>query len=70
LLLRQGCHYGRPVWTKLHRRWLAALKSEQAVHLIVVGDYIAAVEAAEARLDRPLRRLRLSLLVLLWQAQR
>jgi transposase len=25
-LLRQGCHYGRPAWTKLHRRWLAGLK--------------------------------------------
>ena len=22
-LLRQGCHYLRPAWTKLHRRWLA-----------------------------------------------
>src|SRR5262245_27681890 len=28
-LLRQGCHYGRPAWTKLHRRWLAGLKFEQ-----------------------------------------
>jgi hypothetical protein len=34
-LLRQGCHYGRPAWTKLHRRWLAGLKFEQAVHHIV-----------------------------------
>src|ERR1700749_481768 len=25
-LLRQGCHYGRAAWTKLHRRWLAGLK--------------------------------------------
>src|SRR5207249_6157934 len=24
-VLRQGCHYGRPAWTKLHRRWLAGL---------------------------------------------
>jgi transposase len=30
-LLRQGCHYGRSAWTKLHRRWLAGLKFEQAV---------------------------------------
>jgi transposase len=22
-LLRQGCHYGRPAWTKVHRSWLA-----------------------------------------------
>jgi transposase len=51
-LLRQGCHYGRPAWTKLHRRWLAGLKFEQAVHHIVLEDYIAAAEAAEARRDR------------------
>ena len=51
-LLRHGCHYGRPAWTKLHRRWLAGLKFEQAVHHLVLEDYIAAVEAAEARRDR------------------
>src|SRR3989441_9796752 len=51
-LLRQGCHYGRPAWTRLHRRWLAGLKFEQAVHHIVLEDYIAAVEAAEARRNR------------------
>jgi len=51
-LLRQGCHYRRPAWTKLHRRWLAGLKFEQAVHHIVLEDYIATVEAAEARRDR------------------
>lgn len=51
-LLRQGCGYGRPAWTKLHRRWLAGLKFEQAVHHLVVEDYIAAVDAAEARCDR------------------
>ena len=45
-LLRQGCHYGRPAWTKLHRRWLAGLRFEQAVHHIVLEDHIAAVEAA------------------------
>jgi transposase len=50
-LLRQGCHYGRPAWTKLHRRWLAGLKFEQAVHHIVLEDYIAAIEAAEAVFD-------------------
>src|SRR5215467_9867226 len=49
---RATCHYGRPAWTKLHRRWLAGLKFEQAVHHIVLEDYIAAVEAAEARRDR------------------
>jgi hypothetical protein len=61
-LLRQGCHYGRPAWTKLHRPhgtspWaegsrLAGLKFQQAVHHIVLEDYNAAVEAAEARRDR------------------
>src|ERR1700726_4341039 len=51
-LLRQGCHYGRPAWTKLHRRWLAGLIFEQAIHHIVLEDYIAAVEAAEARRGR------------------
>src|SRR5271169_759531 len=51
-LLRQGCHYGRPAWTKLHRRWLAGLKFDQPVHHLVLEDYIAAVEAAEARRDR------------------
>jgi transposase len=51
-LLRQGCHYGRPAWTKLHRRWLAGLRFNQAVHHIVLEDYIAAVEAAETRRDR------------------
>src|SRR5438128_1235199 len=51
-LLRQGCHYGRPAWTKLHRRWLTGLRFEHAVHHIVLEDYIAAVEAAEARRNR------------------
>ena len=51
-LLRDGCHYGRPAWTRLHRRWLAGLKFEQAVHHIVLEDYIAAVEGAEARRNR------------------
>jgi transposase len=36
----------------LHRRWLASLKFEQAVHHIVLEDGIAAVEAATARRDR------------------
>jgi transposase len=51
-LLRQGCHYGRPAWTKLHRRWLAGLNFEQAVHHLVLEDYVQAVEAAAARRDR------------------
>jgi transposase len=51
-LLRHGCHYGRPAWTKLHRRWLAGLKFEQPVHHLVLEDYVQAVEAAEARRDR------------------
>ena len=51
-LLRQGRHYGRPAWTKLHRRWLAGLKFDQAVHHLVLEDYLQAVEAAAARRDR------------------
>jgi transposase len=51
-LLRQGCHYGRPAWTKLHRRWLAGLKFAQAVHHLVLEDYMQAIEAAAARRDR------------------
>jgi transposase len=37
---------------QLHRRWLASLKFDQAVHHIVLEDCIAAVEAAMARRDR------------------
>src|ERR1700737_3914396 len=51
-LLRQGCHYGRPAWTRLHRRWLAGLKFEQAVHHLVLEDYITTVDLAAARRDR------------------
>ena len=51
-LLRQGRHYNRPAWTLMHRRWLAGLRFEQAVHHIVLEDGIAAVEAATARRDR------------------
>jgi transposase len=51
-LLRQGCHYRRPAWTKLHRRWLAGLRFAQTTHHIVLEDYIEAVEAAKARRDR------------------
>jgi transposase len=36
----------------MHRRWLAGLRFEQAVHHIVLEDRIAAVEAATARRDR------------------
>lgn len=51
-LLRQGCHYGRPAWTKLHRRWLAGLRFDQAVHYSVLEDYLQAIEAAEERCRR------------------
>src|SRR6516164_9258275 len=51
-LLRHGYHYHRPAWTQLHRRWLASLRFEQAVHHIVREDCIAAVVAATARRDR------------------
>src|SRR5215472_1247953 len=48
-LLRHGHHYNRPTWTLMHRRWLAGLRFECAVHHIVLEDCIAAVEAATAR---------------------
>jgi transposase len=51
-LLRQRRHYGRPAWTKLHRRWLAGLRFEQAAHHLVLEDYIQAVDAAAVRRDR------------------
>jgi len=51
-LLRHGHHYNRPTWTLMHRRWLAGLRFECAVHHIVLEDCIAAVEAATARRDR------------------
>jgi transposase len=51
-LLRHGHHYNRPTGTLMHRRWLAGLKFEQAVHYIVLEDCIATVEAATARRDR------------------
>src|ERR1700692_788110 len=51
-LLRHGHHYHRPTGTLAHRRWLAGLRFEQAVHHIVLEDCIAAVEAATARRDR------------------
>jgi len=51
-LLRHGHHYNRPAWTLMHRRWLAGLRFEHAVHYIVLEDCIAAVEVATARRDR------------------
>jgi transposase len=51
-LLRQGYHYNRPAWTLMHRRWLAGLSFDQAVHHIVLEDCITAVEVATARRDR------------------
>jgi transposase len=50
-LLRHGHHYHRPAWTLMHRRWLAGLRFEHAVHHIVLEDSIAAIEAATARRD-------------------
>jgi transposase len=51
-LLRHGHPYNRPAWTLMHRRWLAGLTFEHAIHYIVLEDCIAAVEAATARRDR------------------
>src|SRR3954464_2685618 len=51
-LLRQGCHYHRPAWTLMHRRWLSGLHFDQAVHHVVLEDLIATVDAATERRDR------------------
>jgi len=51
-LLRQGRHYGRPAWSLMHRRWLANLRFEQAVHHVVLEDLIATVDAASSRCCR------------------
>ena len=51
-LLRQGCHYGRPAWTKLHRRWLAGLGSSRRCITSCSRITLQAVEAAAARRDR------------------
>jgi transposase len=51
-LLRHGHHYNRTAWTLMHRRWLAGLRFEQAVHYIVLEDCVAAIEAATARRKR------------------
>jgi hypothetical protein len=54
-LLRHGYHYHRPAWTLLHRRWLATLKFDQALHHIVLEDCIAAIAKLSriARLGAP-----------------
>jgi transposase len=51
-LLRHDHHYNRPAWTLMHRRWLASLRFDQALHHIVLEDCLAAVEAATERRDR------------------
>ena len=56
-LLRQGCHYSRPAWTKMHRRWLSGLRFEQPAHHIVLEDCIETIEAATARRDRLTARI-------------
>jgi transposase len=60
-LLRHGRHYGRPAWTLMHRRWLAGLRFEQAVHHVVLEDLIATVEAATERRDRLTRQIEMVL---------
>src|SRR5262249_56188268 len=50
--LGEGWREGGAAWSRVERGWLAGLKFEQAVHHLVLEDYIAAVEAAQARRDR------------------
>jgi transposase len=60
-LLRHGCHYGRPAWTQMHRRWLAGLRFEQPIHHIVLEDHIATIEAATDRRDRLTKQIEIML---------
>ncbi|KOF12907.1 transposase [Ensifer adhaerens] len=60
-LLRHGCHYGRPAWTQMHRRWLAGLRFEQPIHHIVLEDHIATIEAATDRRDRLTKQIEMML---------
>jgi transposase len=60
-LLRHGCHYGRPAWTQMHRRWLAGLRFEQPAHHIVLEDHIATIEAATDRRDRLTKQIEIML---------
>ena len=53
LLLRQGIAYdSRSVWTKRHRRWLAALRFERPALQLVLDECRGAHAEAEARRDR------------------
>lgn len=60
-LLRHGCHYSRPAWTQMHRRWLAGLRFEQPIHHIVLEDHIATIEAATDRRDRLTKQIEIML---------
>ncbi|ASY60908.1 Transposase (plasmid) [Sinorhizobium sp. CCBAU 05631] len=60
-LLRHGCHYGRPAWTQMHRRWLAGLRFTQPAHHIVLEDHIATIEAATDRRDRLTKQIEIML---------
>ncbi|KQW85192.1 MULTISPECIES: IS110 family transposase [unclassified Ensifer] len=60
-LLRHGCHYGRPAWTQMHRRWLAGLRFAQPAHYIVLEDHIATIEAATDRRDRLTKQIEIML---------
>ncbi len=51
-LLRHGRVRAGKNWTLAHRRWLAMQRFEQPAQQIVVEDYIQAVEAAQARIER------------------
>jgi transposase len=53
LLLRRGLRYPGPGknWTREHRKWLAALRFEDAASRVAFADYLAAVSALEQRRD-------------------
>ncbi|MBB3394299.1 transposase [Rhizobium sp. BK538] len=45
----------------MHRRWLAGLRFEQPIHLIVLEDHIATIEAATDRRDRLTKQIEMML---------
>lgn len=59
LLLRSGIRYeGKSSWTAAHLRWLATLKLPLAAQQIAFQEYLDAVTAASARVERLTQEIR------------
>ncbi len=56
-LLRHGRVRTGKNWTLAHRRWLSRLRFDHPAHLIVLQDYIDAIEEAEARHGRLMEQI-------------